>query len=104
MTSMPNPENQPPEIAVTWWGAVQVWWAMTWRVLLVMVVIGGLVGLLSHSLALPSMMREELEQLASMMIIPVGIWAMRTVLNKNYRGFRLALMPKEEPKDTEADE
>jgi len=88
------------EIKVTWKHATLIWWAVVWRAVL----FGALAGL-GAGLVLGVLLGgiEDTEQVALfaetaglLVSIPVGIWVMKTVLTKQFRRFRIALVPSTE--------
>jgi hypothetical protein len=90
------------EIEVTWKHAIIIWWAVVWRTVLFVALAGMGVGLVLGFL-LAGMQDEEqvalVAETAGLLVgIPIGIWVMKTVLTRQFRDFRIALVPSTEAK------
>lgn len=88
------------ELEVTWTRATKIWWSLAWRgVLFGMIaaaLAGFLVGLVLGSAGNPELV-EPTARITGMAVgIPIGIWVVRTVLSKEYRHYRIALVPSHE--------
>lgn len=86
------------EIEADWGHALRIWWSLVWRVL----VFGGLAGLLLGLLAGIAGAVTGIEEgviagyveIGSMLVsIPVGIWAVKVILGKEFGKFRVLLVP-----------
>jgi flagellar biosynthesis protein FliQ len=86
------------EIKVTWLHAVKIWWSLAWRVL----VFGGLAGFLLGLLvgivgAVTGIENDTIQawgQIGGMLVsIPVGIWAVKVILTREFPKFRVVLVP-----------
>lgn len=86
---------QEREIDKTWSRAVTVWWSMMWRIALWLLVVMAAVMQVAEMLFpfnLP--LQETVHMWAVCIVIPIlGIYATHAVLNKNFGGFRVALVP-----------
>lgn len=93
-------EQSMEELEVTWSRAAIIWWSIVWRMMLYSMLAGGLAGFLLGitlvALGMPDIV-EQVGQLAGMIVgIPIGIWVIKTVLTKEYRQYRIALVPSRE--------
>lgn len=89
------------ELEITISRVIRIWWSLVWRMGLYSAVAGFLVGLpLGMVLAAWGMGPERISiygQFAGILVsIPVGIWVVHIILNKQFAGFRLALLPSAE--------
>jgi hypothetical protein len=95
----------PVELEATWGRAVRVWWAVTWRSLLLAVCVGaglgccagGFIGVLGAFVGASQARVQEVIQLVTLPIgalmgLLAGMWATRVVLRKKFRHFRIALI------------
>lgn len=84
------------ELEVTWGRAARIWWSIAWRSALaagvVGIAIGVLVGIALGAAGRPDLARQFGQLLGIAVAIPVGIWAVKAVLSKEYRQFRVALI------------
>lgn len=76
----------------TWAATTRVWWAFTWRAVLVgfslAFIVGFLVGVVEGALGVGR--HPVIVILAGMACgIPASVWAMRSALKKAYPGFRI---------------
>lgn len=86
------------EIQVTWWYAIKIWWSLTWRIVL----FGGLAGLALGLLlglfgAVTGATDDTVQswgQIGGMLVsIPIGIWVVKSILNKDFTKYRIILVP-----------
>jgi flagellar biosynthesis protein FliQ len=86
------------EIEVTWWHAIKIWWSLTWRIVL----FGGLAGLALGLLlglfgAVTGTTDDTIQfwgQIGGMLVsIPIGIWVVKSILNKDFTKYRIILVP-----------
>jgi hypothetical protein len=85
------------ELDVTWLRATAVWWSVTWRsavasfaaAIFLSFVVSGLAGGMGKlDLA------EQLGTVIGFLVaIPAGVWAVKAVLSREYRHYRIALVP-----------
>jgi hypothetical protein len=88
------------ELEVTWLRAATVWWSIFWRSFVIALVAGAAAGFVI-GIALASIGRGDLVEYWGRLIgvvvaVPAGVWAVKTVLGKEYRQFRIALVPSAE--------
>ena len=88
------------ELEVTWNRAIRIWWSLAWRGLLFGVIAGAIVGFIV-GVAMGALGRPEeggiYGQVAGMIAgIPVGMWVVKVVLSKEFRHYRIALVPSNE--------
>lgn len=96
--------RMPEEMQVTWGIALRIWLAMAWRVLAAMLVGMFLFLLVEYFFFRGKDVEELRNNVITLFLLPFAIWAVRSVVNKNFGSFRLSLVarkdePKEEPKD-----
>lgn len=91
---------QAGELEVTWPRATMIWWSIAWRSALM----GGLAGLIAgFVVGLASGFfgsGEPVDGLSGVVglvvAVPAGIWAVKTVLAREFRHYRIALVPSTE--------
>lgn len=86
------------EIQVTWWHAIKIWWSLTWRVVLFGGLAGFALGLLFGVFGAVAGTEDDLielwGQIGGMLVsIPVAIWAVKSILNKDFKSYRIILVP-----------
>jgi hypothetical protein len=86
------------EIKVTWLHAIQIWWSITWRVVIFGGLAGLVLGLLFGIVGATSGADDDAihlwGQIGGMLVsIPVGIWAVKTILGKEFPKYRIVLAP-----------
>ena len=86
------------EIKVTWGYATRIWWSLAWRVLvfggLAGFLLGLLIGLLGTTIDIDSDIIHAWGQIGGMLVsIPVGIWAVKAILSKDFVKYRIILVP-----------
>lgn len=88
------------ELEVTWMRAIKVWWSMVWRVVAVSILVGIAISVVVGFIAGIFGYKEDVQVLTQLLGvitgIPIGIWAMKVVLGKEYADFRVALLPSSE--------
>ena len=84
-------------IEVTWNHTLSIWWSYIWRCMvfsmLVGIVLGGIGGAIVGALGKPDMGGLVGGILGYIGSIPVSIYVMKTILNKRYKSFSIALVP-----------
>ena len=85
------------ELEITWARTTRIWWSLVWRGLLFGFlsgfVAGFIVGFLGGMLRLDPQIARALGILAALIVgIPVGLWIVKNVLGKKFKGFRIALV------------
>ena len=85
---------------VTWGRAASVWWSIFWRTFLITVLLASVFGFLTgFLLALAGLEEKTLlwGQLVGIACAIIGgVWAVKKVLEKEYRQYRLVLIPSNE--------
>jgi hypothetical protein len=86
------------EIKITWGYATRIWWSLAWRVLvfggLAGFLLGLLIGLLGAASNIDSDIIHAWGQIGGMLVsIPVGIWAVKAILSKDFAKYRIVLVP-----------
>jgi hypothetical protein len=93
-------EYRMEEIEITWAHTLKIWWAFVWRLTVFGALAGGVAGFILGIILAASGMMKHIEvygQLLGMLVsIPIGIWAMNIILTKQFRDFRVALVPSAE--------
>ena len=84
-------------IEVTWNHTLSIWWSYIWRCMvfsmLVGLVLGVIGGVIVGVMGKPDMGGMVGGILGYVGSIPVSIYVMKTILNKKYKNFSIALMP-----------
>lgn len=103
-----NGETQEPAVAPGWPQALSVWWLITWRTIVLLLLVNAtlfLALLLLHGTG-PGMHGARgmagnpgIIALVWLIYIGIGIWVVRMALAKRYRGFRIRLVPTGAPGD-----
>ena len=87
-------------LEVTWLRAAMVWWSIFWRSFVIAVgaatVAGFVIGLVLAATGRTDLVETWGRVIAVVVAAPAGIWAVRIVLRKEYRQFRIALIPSAE--------
>jgi hypothetical protein len=99
-----HPDSTGPaydHLDVTWTRALKVWWSLAWRGLLFGALAGGLagffVGVAGSAAGVQLETIRQLGSLAGLAVgIPVGLWVVRTILQKSWSDFRIVLVPRDE--------
>ena len=86
------------EIKAGWGHALRIWWALVWRVLVFGGIAGFLIGLLAGIVGAVTGIEDDAItgyiEISSMLVsIPVGIWAVKVILGKEFSKFRVVLVP-----------
>jgi hypothetical protein len=89
------------ELEVNWSRAARVWWAFVWRMVVFGTIAGAVVGFpVGAILGATGFSEEQIRaygQLVGYLVaIPVGIWVVRSVLSREFREFRIVLVPSHE--------
>ncbi len=94
-----TPETKPVRFLEPTFGrAARVWWAWVWR----LIVFGGAAGLFGSLVLSISGIPQHISQSAAqalgagigvVLAIPIGIWVFQMILEKNFREFRVRLVP-----------
>ncbi|MBV8313498.1 MAG: hypothetical protein JOZ53_00930 [Planctomycetaceae bacterium] len=90
-----------PNVEITWGRATKVWWSLTWRWSLFVVITGFIsgfvIGFLKSAAGASNQTIETVKIVANwtgvFLGIPVYIWVVRSVLRKSWSDFRIALVP-----------
>ncbi|MEJ2760865.1 MAG: hypothetical protein P8126_04835 [Gammaproteobacteria bacterium] len=85
------------KLDATWKRAIKVWWALLWRgilfTLLITFPIGIVIGVIGAIMGEAEHVRIY-SRLAGMILgIPIGIWVVKIVLNKQFSDFQIVLLP-----------
>lgn len=85
------------EIKVTWKYAAKVWWSWSWRAMLWIVPTSMVVGVVfGFSMAVADIPAESyqiyLQVIGAVIGLFFGIYTMKVILNKNFNGYRIALI------------
>jgi len=84
-------------IEVTWNHTLSIWWSYIWRCMvfsmLVGLVLGVIGGVIVGVMGKPDMGGMVGGILGYVGSIPVSIYVMKTILNKKYKSFSIALVP-----------
>ncbi len=82
-------------LEVTWWRATRIWWSMFWRsmlyVFLISLPLGLIIGLLASSLNINRVPEIYLQLLSGIIGIPVWIWVIKIVFEKQFSDFQVVL-------------
>ena len=86
------------EIRANWGHAIRIWWSLVWRVLLFGGIAGFLLGLLAGVVGATTGIEDDalaayVEIGGVLVSIPVGIWAVKVILGRDFRKFRVVLVP-----------
>ena len=92
------------EIKATWGHAVRIWWALIWRnviAVIVTIIVAGvagfLLGFLLGFLGVPIKIIEVVSGAIGAIIgIAISVVPVKMIIGKNFRNFRLAIVPKNE--------
>src|SRR5262249_4733240 len=95
------------ELDVTWPRLLQIWWALFWRwwlyALLPAIFIGLAVGAIASLSKLAAATTSWIIQVTGVGVgFFSGIWAMKTILNKTFTRFRIALIALPEPESRDS--
>lgn len=99
MVSMPSklPEEiHAEEVRATWGLALHVWLAMVWRMLLGMLVGMFLFLLVEYFFFRGQDVEETRNNFIALFLMPFAIWSVRSVLNKDFGGYRVRIVKKAE--------
>ena len=79
------------ELEVTFTRAARFWWAYTWRMLLIMLMVGIVLGFISVPFG--GIVDRVMRIIIILISIPIGVWVFMLVLRKRYRKFKVILLP-----------
>lgn len=96
------------ELNVTWGLALKIWWSWTWRAVLIVLPASFLVGFLAGIfLAFAGLDIAEyqvrLQLFGALVGVAGGVFAMKLVLQKQFRNYRLAVVDTREADDAVVD-
>lgn len=74
--------------------ALAVWWSIVWRVVAALFAVGIAQWGIEMVLALPPQASQELSEWMALLVIPIHLWAVYAVLNRDLIGVRLSLRPR----------
>lgn len=74
--------------------ALAVWWAIIWRVVAALFAVGIVQWGIEMVLALSPQASRELSEWMALLVIPIHLWAVYAVLNRDLIGVRLSLRPR----------
>ncbi len=94
----PGDVNASRVLEVTFARATKVWWSLAWRALLFGLLAGAAAGfVIGIVCAIAQVPQEQISRyggLAGLVVgVPVGIWVVKTVLQKSWSDFRIVLVP-----------
>lgn len=85
------------KLDITWKRAIKVWWALLWRgilfTLLITFPIGIVIGVIAASMGEVEHVRIYGRLVGMILGIPIGIWVVKIVLNKQFSDFQIVLLP-----------
>jgi hypothetical protein len=86
------------EIPVTWGHAIKIWWSLTWRIVLfgglAGLALGLLFGLIGAATGIADETIHSWGQIGGTLVsIPIGIWVVKYILNKDFTKYRIILVP-----------
>jgi len=86
------------ELKVTWEKALTVWWSVAWRTVLfgflAGLTLGFVIGFFGAMLHLNRDFLSRLSILTGILTsVVVGIWAVKKILTRRFRDFRIVLLP-----------
>lgn len=90
--------TQPASMDITFRRAGSVWWAIAWRMVVLSLgvgfVVGAIEGAIGVLLGMASPAIRILTALSGIVVsVPVGIYAVKLGLRKKYREFSICLLP-----------
>lgn len=89
-------ENKSQEVKVTWRRAYVIWWGLIWRMTAGLFIAMAVVYYVTENfLPFDPILRDLLKTWTLIVLFPLGIWALKRSLNRDFRDFRLALLPLE---------
>ncbi|MEJ2308147.1 MAG: hypothetical protein P8Z78_02375 [Gammaproteobacteria bacterium] len=91
-------------LEVSWSRSALIWWSIFWRSFLIIYLTGSIIafvaGFIAGSMGFNAPSEAWLEMAGNVtgfiIAIPAGIWAVKLVLQKEYRNFRIVLAPSTE--------
>ena len=85
------------KLEVTWWRVIRIWWAWAWRYILYIVVIsfplGFTIGLVAGMTGYGHLAESIGNIVSALMGIPLSIWVLKVILEKQYSDFQIMLVP-----------
>jgi len=92
------------ELRKNWRMALAVWWAMSWRIFLGWFAVMAVATYAQQELFVQQPEIGQLLVLGTLLLVPpIGVAACWLVLNKNFRRFRLAVVPRREENTAKID-
>ncbi len=84
-------------LEVTWLHATKIWWSLLWRgifyVLLITLPVGFALGVIAAVLNITEQAQPYFQLIGGLIGIPVGIWVIKIVLEKQFSDFQIVLTP-----------
>jgi hypothetical protein len=81
---------------VTWGAALQVWWSYVWRCTLLSTILafilGFMIGIVVVVIGRPEWAGTVGAIIGYLVGIPVSVWVLKRILQKDYKGFSVALI------------
>ncbi|MBM3618156.1 MAG: hypothetical protein FJX23_06370 [Alphaproteobacteria bacterium] len=94
MPSKAPEEIRAEEVPATWGLAARVWLAMAWRMVLAMLLGMFLFLLVEYFLFRGQDVEDMRNNFIALFLIPFAVWSVRSVLNKNFGGYRVSVVKK----------
>lgn len=89
-------ESRPQEVKATWGRAYAIWWGLMWRMAVGLFIAMAIVVYVTETfLPFDRVLRELLQTWTLVVLLPLGVWALKRSMNRNFKDFRLALLPLE---------
>ena len=89
------------KMEITWPLTLKIWWSFTWRAtvfsVLLAVILGFFTGVVMAFLGLQDAIAGVSGALGYICSIPVSIWVMKTILEKQFVGYAIAVVKSTEP-------
>lgn len=87
-------------LPITWALALRVWWSFTWRGLLLGILagagVGAFAGIILGAMGMVGQIAVFAQYLGMIVGIIAGVWVVKMVLSKPFKGYRIALIPSDD--------